>query len=367
MWTPSVQIDKPANPAGNLLARVLADPLRAASLDTGRWDLLLRMARRAKVLPRLGYVLEDHGLAPGHVPDAAWTMLRAARAYPDFVQVRCAWELRRVLAATEHLGTELILLKGGAYLHAGLAVSRGRGLSDLDLMVRREALEGFEQALLEAGWEHQKLDAYDQRYYREWMHEIPPLSHPERGMEVDIHHRLLPLTSRLNPDPELLWQAAVPLGPRVRVLAPADMVLHSATHLFYDGDLADGFKQLLDLHLLLVDFGSSTGFWEGLPERARQLELEGPLRHALHFCRELLETPIPDFVVERCRGGPGARLVRALEGQPMRRVLTPAHPEAPGVPLSAWLLYVRSHWLRMPPGLLAKHLMRKWLRRRGGE
>ena len=31
--------------------------------------------------------------------------------------------------------------------------------------------------------------------------------------------------------------------------------------------------------------------------------------------------------------------------------------------LARWLLYVRSHWLRMPPLLLARHLLRKSLRR----
>jgi len=30
--------------------------------------------------------------------------------------------------------------------------------------------------------------------------------------------------------------------------------------------------------------------------------------------------------------------------------------------MAVWLLFVRSHWLRMPPGLLAAHLLRKAFR-----
>jgi hypothetical protein len=42
------------------------------------------------------------------------------------------------------------------------------------------------------------------------------------------------------------------------------------------------------------------------------------------------------------------------------RALLPAEqPPRLGPSLARWLLYVRSHWLRMPPWLLAGHLFRK--------
>ena len=51
------------------------------------------------------------------------------------------------------------------------------------------------------GWLRMKIDPYDDRYYRVWMHEIPPLRHRERKTEIDLHHTILPRTSRLKPDP----------------------------------------------------------------------------------------------------------------------------------------------------------------------
>jgi len=49
------------------------------------------------------------------------------------------------------------------------------------------------------------------------------------------------------------------------------------------------------------------------------------------------------------------------------RALRPAAPGEVGmlVPLSRQALYVRAHWLRMPPLLLAWHLGAKALRREG--
>jgi hypothetical protein len=312
-------------------------------------------------------MLEASGVTAEDCPPQAWTRLLAARRFPEFIQVRASAELRRILGVTRHLGVDLVPLKGLGYLRAGLPVAQGRSFADVDILVRRDDLPSVERALLDAGWEHQKLDTYDQRYYREWMHEIPPLRHPDRGMEVDIHHTILPLTSRLSPDPELLWSASTPLDePRLRVLAPADMVLHSAVHLLQDGEVKGGFKELLDLHQLVVHFGQQAGFWEGLPVRARQLGLQRPLFYALHLCADLLRTPVPPRVMaEVGEDAPrpfGGRIVLGL----MARVLRPRHPEGRGTPVSDWLLYVRSHWLRMPPWLLAAHLTRKGLRRLTG-
>jgi hypothetical protein len=48
------------------------------------------------------------------------------------------------------------------------------------------------------------------------------------------------------------------------------------------------------------------------------------------------------------------------------RALTPEHPDHPTkvTALARWLLYVRSHYLRMPLQLLIPHLLRKGFRKR---
>ena len=80
----------------------------------------------------------------------------------------------------------------------------------------------------------------------------PPMaSPPPRETPLDIHHTIAPLTSRVGPNAEALLAASIPLSdPRLRILGPADMVLHSAVHLLND-EVGKPLRDLLDLHDLL--------------------------------------------------------------------------------------------------------------------
>jgi hypothetical protein len=258
-----------------------------------------------------------------------------------------------------------VILKGAAYVLAELPPAAGRLSSDVDIMVPKETLGAVEAALHRDGYEAVKLDPYDQRYYRRWMHELPPLRHRERQTVVDVHHTILPETGRLRPDRRALAEAAVPLSGRLRILAPTDLVLHSAAHLFQDGDLDGGLRDLVDLDLLLRHFGREPEFWERLVPRARALTLTRPLYYALRYCRELLGCPVPASVQESARGGEPMQPIRTLMDALTCRAVTPDGWDEPSrrTRRARLLLYVRSHWLRMPPWLLARHLARKAIAR----
>lgn len=344
---------------------LFAHPEDAPRLSVQDWNKILRAGHSQRLLARLGYRLERHGVAEA-CPKAVWEALEGARYFPHFVQVQIEREVRALRKALAPLQTGLILLKGAAYQAAGLPFAQGRISSDLDVLVRRERLGEVEGRLLAAGWEAEKLDPYDQRYYRTWMHEIPPLRHRDRDVEVDVHHALLPLTSRLHPDSALLWEASIPLNtPGLRVLSPCDMVLHTAAHLFQDGEIKGGVKDLLDIQGQLEAFAGQAGFFAQLLGRARRLELGRPLFYALRYAQSLLDAPIPAEVLREAQAlGPPAPVL-ALMDLLVTRVLDPHYPIRREPVISQWLLYVRSHWLRMPPGLLTGHLSRKAWRQVG--
>ena len=355
-----------ASPA-SALVRLFAQPALACGLSIPQWDGILRVARKEQLLSRLGAVMAQRPDLQAVCPTEMRAMFRAAWAYPSLVQDRANWELTQLLAATADLGVEFILLKGVGYLRAGLPLARARAFADVDLLVPQSQLAAVEARLLAQGWEHYVNNSYDQRYYRQWMHEIPPLRHPVRQMEVDLHHRILPRTARLSPDPAPLWAASLPVGPRLRVLSPPDMVLHCAAHLFADGEIKGCFRDLLDLHQMLTEFASrDEALWEQLVGRARLLKLGRPLYYAIRFCVEFLDTPVPvptrRAVAQFAPAAPVARLMGVL----VRAVLLPREVGRTESSLAAWLLYVRSHWLRMPPWLLGKHLARKAVRRLSG-
>ena len=235
----------------------------------------------------------------------------------------------------------------------------------------RERLARVETVLLSKGWAFSKLDAYDQRYYRQWMHELPPMHHTRRHSSLDVHHNILPSTAVVTPDARLLLEAARPLAhdPRLAVLAPADMVLHSATHLFFDGELEHGLRDLVDLDALLRHFGSDEAFFPSLAQRAEQLGLGRPLYYAAWNCRRFLRTPLPEAWLQALAAQAPARPGRDFMQACFDRALQPDHASCRDAfsGLARWLLYVRSHALRMPLRLLLPHLAHKAWRGRFGE
>jgi hypothetical protein len=274
------------------------------------------------------------------------------------------FEVDQIRRALDGLGLPLILLKGAAYAMAGLPPAPGRIFSDVDILVPKEGIGEVEAALMLGGWATVKQDAYDQRYYREWMHELPPMEHVQRGNTIDVHHAILPETAAVRPDPALLRAASqpVPGSEGLWMLAPHDMVLHSAVHLFSEGDMEHGLRDLLDLHRLLQHFGAAPGFWEGLAARAVQLQLARPLFYALRYCTSLLGTVVPPAVLaEAAAAGRPSRPLLVLMDALFLRTLAPPHPDCADRFTSAarGALYLRGNWLRMPPLMLARHLFHK--------
>jgi hypothetical protein len=110
-----------------------------------------------------------------------------------------------------------------------------------------------------------------------------------------VRHAILPTTARLKPDSAKLLAAAQPAAcdPRWRVLAPVDMVQHSATHLFCNEDVGNGLRDLADLDSLLREFVQESGFCPWLTARAAELDLARPLYYALRYVVPILDTPLP--------------------------------------------------------------------------
>ena len=344
----------------------LRDSRALAQLSLAEWGLVIRQARRADVLARIGGILQQRGEL-GQVPERPrehllWA-LRTAQA--QHVQVRR--EAGFILAALGDLAVPVVFLKGAAYVLAASPAALGRMSADVDILVPRSALPAVEDRLMMHDWFGSHHDAYDQRYYREWMHELPPLHHRRRGTTLDVHHNILPSTVRRPVDARLLLERAKPLPdlPGGLVLDAPDMVLHSLTHLIHNDDLSHALRDLSDIDLLLRHHAESADFWPGLLQRADQLNLQRPLVYGLWAVTHSFGTPVPAEVLAACArhapAWPVQRLMQAL----LRRGLRTAHPlaELPMNDAALLALTVRAHWLRMPPLLLTRHLARKAWRR----
>lgn len=355
-----------ASPVGaDLVCAALRQPQQLSALTLAGWDVLVRQARRAGLLGRIACMLEAQG-SIDTVPGAPRAHLKAAIALAEAQHAEALRELDCIDRALAPIGVRPVLLKGAAYVAGGLLPAMGRVFTDIDIMVPKSRLAEVEAALMAHGWATTHHSAYDQRYYREWMHELPPLRHIQRQNVLDVHHAILPETARLKPSSAKLLASARPLAnlQRFAVLNPVDMILHSMVHLFHNDDLSHSLRDLSDLDLMLRHLGRAPGFWSELVVRARELDLSRPLHYGLRYTSKLLATPVPrDTLDVSSEAGPGW-LVSALNDWLWGRALRPRHATASdaGTPLALFALYVRAHWLRMPPVLLLRHLTVKALR-----
>lgn len=327
--------------SGALLARTLRDPATIALLDAAGWRALLAAARAEQLIGSLACRLD--GLA---MPHAARRILADARADAGQGRQAALWEAemaRRALAGT---GIPMVLLKGTAFVAAGLLAGQGRQIGDLDILVPRDRIGEAESALLAAGWEWVKPDPYDDAYYRRHMHELPPLIHRTRDRMIDVHHTILPLTARITPDAAALIASRVDLGNGLHVLPPEGMIVHGAAHLLADGDLQGGLRNLWDIHCLMREFGEGD-FRAGLAACAAHHGLSKHVARALRLAGHLF--------------GEGAALT-AIDRLYVRRLLARDAWGQPTRKPTEQLFYLRGHWLRMPPLMLARHLWTKWRR-----
>jgi len=344
-------------PELNHLLHGMHEAIRA---DLQGWERILRLARMTSLHGRLAAAYTDRA----SVPTPIQRHLLSAERISQFNAQMLHAELH-ALAPRCTGEFPVIALKGSAYALQHLTVASGRFVSDVDLLVPRAHLRNMEQRLLEAGWETAELGAYDERYYRDWSHETPPMRFPGHFLEVDLHHAITPVTGNLAFDPAPLFERSEPIpGTPFRALAAEDQLLHACLHCFHDGDLSLRVREVVDIDGLAREFSARAGFWDTLLARANELALERPLWYGLHYASNWLGCPVPNGVLAALPG-PG-RLTQQVMDRLVPLAMLPSDPDGPppmNVTLARNAMLVRYHLLRMPLRMLLPHLVRKTMLR----
>lgn len=336
-----------------LLLRGLREPL---DIDEMSWERLLRLARASGLHARLAEANLDNAT----VTDAVRRHLVSSARIANYR----AQSVRAELFHLTPLVTSdfpVIVLKGAAYVLQRRRLAVGRFVSDVDLLVPSEHLRTMEDRLRAGGWQAEKLTPYDERYYRDWSHETPPMRQPGHSLEVDLHHALTPVTGSLAFDPACLFEHSEPIpGTPFRALCPQDQVLHACLHCFHDGELDLRLREVVDIDGLLRTFADRADFWRDLIDRANELGLQRPLWYGLHFAHAWLDCPVP-LATREALSAPSA-LSRMTMDALVPMAMFPSDPDFPppfSARLARLLMRTRYHLLRMPLHMLLPHLARK--------
>lgn len=344
------------------LRTALLTPRAIADFTLADWDKLVRQARATGLLARVALLLEEAGV-DACVPDVVRWHLDSARSVYHTHCDDIRREVGHIVTALKVAGLRPVLLKGAAYWAAGDRAMLGRVYGDVDLFVPREQLSAVEDVLRWQGWVGKPISDYDDAYYRRWMHELPPLVHRKRGLTLDVHHNLLPLTSRIRLDATLLAAAVTPSRiDGVDTLAPVDRVLHSAAHLLLGGEFENAFRDLSDLHLLLAQMSAADpGFWDSLAARAEELGLARVLHYTLQTLERLLDHEAPSQTLERLRPHAPPRWLASPMEWLFATAFQPTTLSEHRFPseTAQFALFIRSHYLKMPLPLLVRHLAHK--------
>ncbi|MCF7970308.1 MAG: nucleotidyltransferase family protein [Methylococcaceae bacterium] len=349
-----------------LLLQLFSQKKPVEQLTESEWDLVIRQARAGMLLARLYHVLNTKKHL-SVVPKLVMRHLESAKVHAEKQQNDLLWEVRHIAKVADKLDFPVLLLKGAAYAIGGYIASEGRIFSDIDLLVPKKNIADAEKQLMLNGWLSSNKDAYDQRYYRQWMHEIPPLVHMFRGSVIDLHHNILPITTSACPNADLFFESAQSMDKykNIKILSSVDLIIHSAVHLFYDGELDHGCRDLVDLDALMREvLGQKQTNVNPLSTRAEELGLQRAVFYAIRYTSKVLNTPVM-FIGGTMNTGRPNKFILCLMDFLFLRALMPDHASCNDLWTSwaRWLLYIRSHWLRMPMHLLIPHLLRKsWIR-----
>ncbi len=168
-------------PRIDLVAEALRKPGQTIRWSGREWSLLMQQARASGLLARVAAGQESNLEAQQALPASVAAHMAAAQRVCQAQHNEIHREVGHLQRALAGLDAPVVLLKGAAYVMAGLPAARGRVFSDIDIMVPKRVIAQAESMLAMHGWMSNQHSGYYQRYYREWMHELPPMHHVQRG------------------------------------------------------------------------------------------------------------------------------------------------------------------------------------------
>lgn len=272
-------------------------------------------------------------------------------------------EIFRIDKLLREVGIKPIFLKGAAYNIEKLRAVKGRTMSDIDILVSSEQIKATEQRLRSVGWQTKEITDYDDKYYREFAHEIPPMFDPISGTTLDVHHNLyLPISGKA-PDEELVRKNIVTSKDGIIVLAKHMQALHSCVHLFWNEDVSSSLRDLFDFHCICSE-NSTECFWQKIVHTAEEMHLTKLLLDVLGLAECFFGLSYPSDVraqLEDLNKGWFLNFRRQVILFFMQRALIPNSRVCNSklLSISRRFAYIRGHLLKMPLIVLIPHMIKK--------
>lgn len=224
--------------------------LYVGEATASQWTALVSEARQQALLGSIYFLLKDLGLLSA-VPFTVQSHLLTGFHYAEKQKNTLLQEMLELEQVFQDVEYPCILVKGVGYRLSGLAFARGRIFSDIDLLIPHLSFTDALSRLLDTGYLETGMSDYDRRYYVDWSHQHPPLTHFLRGANIDLHHHIFPVASNSGLAIAPMIEHAVKLeGSAFSVPSLPYMLVHASVHLFYQDETHKLVKDLCDLKQL---------------------------------------------------------------------------------------------------------------------
>jgi hypothetical protein len=178
-------------------------------------------------------------------------------------------------------------------------------MGDLDILVHPEDMQKAIRRLLAGGY-HVATPP--------WVNVGSDVELSARGRmaTLEVHWGLTPAGKKHYIPIEDAWKTVVAVriaGTTALALAPEELLLYLCYHAATKHLYMQGLRSLVDVDQTLRHYGNSLR-WDRAAELARAWGLARAVRLTLYLCRQYLDTPVPDFAVDKTARGVNAALVQ---------------------------------------------------------
>ena len=260
---------------------------RLAELTDREWEDVVELAKKHSVMPILHDKLKKSDLI---LPTQIAERLRQEYLKQSLRNIYLFQELDKILRIFQEKNIDVILLKG-AYLAREVYSNIGlRGMSDIDLLVRKEDLLRVENELMAFDAIPEDCNRVIAEHNFHFSYKLPN----QGGLRLEIHWTITRSDFLDGIDVTELWTRAQPVilkKTSAKTFNPEDLLLHLCIHTAkhpYDMKI----RMLCDIGEILKRFGSKLD-WYKVGDRAQKWGYAKAVYLVLRIAWELLEVEVP--------------------------------------------------------------------------
>jgi Uncharacterised nucleotidyltransferase len=324
-------------------AEAVRQSLSDAATDTAGF---LRFAHRHQLGTYAYWRLHQLGLT-GQLSSSIRAAAKAAALHQRLVNDRLALQLRELSELFERTGVNVLFLKGPLFAQRFYGTVDGRGMADIDILIRTPDVDRVETLLLANGFESALRAPVGRRLSRYFAHHF---EYRRNDLPLDVHWALQRHFSFAIDYPRI-WQTAARVGFDGRTyLATSDEYELVLQILGVLTDLQVGkltLRSLVDIYQILRKVGATLEWREFFSWRARERILR-PSLFVLAVALDVLEcrdefASLAALLEAKRRSFPPTRLAlrAALQSRPLalgQKLLALRAYEAPLVAAAGWWL-----------------------------